>query len=135
MAQITSHIPVSPAPADFRAAFGTAAGIQGWWAQNATFEGDRIHLLFHKGDVVVNMHFTLDRVDDEVVQWTCTENLNPVWPGTTLTWTRTASGIDFAHAGFAEDQSPPFKMTAEGWKPFFASLESWLRTGQGQPMA
>jgi hypothetical protein len=108
-------------------------GLIGWWAVDADL-GDEEHTLrFDKNGRVVTMRFRVDHVDDQRVQWTCLENGNPVWPGTTLTWRLSDGHLHLEHAGFHEQESPPYQMTVDGWQHFMASLVSWLETGAGQP--
>jgi hypothetical protein len=74
---------------------------------------------------------------DDPVRWACLDNGNPVWPGTTLEFRTEAEegGVAFTlvHDGFAEDQSPPFQMTRDGWGHFVSSLKAYCETGTGQP--
>lgn len=131
MHSIKTTIP-TPAGSD-RMIEALTSGLRGWWAQDMD-SADGCHTMrFVKGDRQVEMVFRVDEVADTRVRWTCTANGNPVWPGTTLTWTHIDGAIEFEHAGFGEDQSPPFQMTVDGWKHFHASLASWLETGAGQP--
>ena len=82
----------------------------------------------------VTMRFRVDALDaGQRVLWTCTDNGNPVWPGTTLEWTVDGSTLRFRHDGFPEDQSPPFKMTADGWAALMGSLTAYTETGTGAP--
>jgi uncharacterized protein YndB with AHSA1/START domain len=122
-------------------ALSTPAGIRGWWSKDSDIseavEGEH-EMRFDKGGNTVLMKFRVDALDvGELVRWTCTENGNPVWKGTTLTWKISAANdgcrVAFAHEGFAEDQSPPYKMTVQGWNHIVNSLRSYLEGGQGQP--
>ena len=83
------------------------------------------------------MKFRDDALDGERrVAWSCTDNANPEWVGSALTWEITprdgGSRLTFTHDGFAAG-GPPYEMTAEGWKHFMASLKSYADTGSGQP--
>lgn len=127
----------TPATPDaIRAALTTETGLAGWWAKDsdvAAGPGGEHELRFVKGERTVVMRFRVDTVADDRVRWTCTANGNPIWPGTTLEWTFGDGRIRFEHAGFAEDQSPPYAMTVDGWKHFAGSLASYLSAGTGQP--
>ncbi len=123
-----------------QAALTTAAGIHGWWASDAEIgegQGSEHILRFVKGEQTVTMKFRVDRDAPGEVAWTCTDNGNPVWPGTTLRWKWQEEGdgarLVFEHAGFAEAASPPYQMTVGGWEHFIGSLRSYLETGEGQP--
>lgn len=133
MPALTHTFATSTTPERFLAALHTAEGLNGWWAKDGDI-GETGHTLrFNKGGNVVSMVFRVDEATGDRVRWTCTDNANPVWPGTTLTWTRAEGGIEFEHAGFAEDKSPPFQMTADGWQHVHNSLAAYLSTGVGQP--
>lgn len=134
MHSITARIPSTASVAEFHRALTTPEGLRGWWARDASVDGPSIHLVFDKGGTKVHMRFRVEQVDDHEVRWTCTENGNPVWPGTTLRWTRSEGAVEFEHAGFAENVSPPFKMTEAGWAPLFDSLEAHLAGRPGAPI-
>ncbi len=121
-------------------AVATAAGIQEWWCRDcdiATRVGGKHHMRFDKEGTRVNMQFKVDElVPNERVSWTCTENDNPVWVGSTLTWEIQPAGdgaeVSFRHDGFAAG-GPPYEATLQGWVMFMKSLESVLAGGQGTP--
>jgi uncharacterized protein YndB with AHSA1/START domain len=130
-------------PATAQAAYdavATAAGIKGWWAKVGTVSekvGGTTELRFDKGGQIVVMKFRVDALEpDRMVRWTCTENANPVWNGTTLTWAIDDMGdrrvIHFAHDGFSQG-GPPYDMTVEGWTHFNSSLEAYLAGRGGMP--
>ncbi len=122
-------------------AVATPAGLRGWWCRDADLAdaaGGHHQLRFQKEGQLVKMDFDVDTLDPSgTIAWTCTANGNPVWPGTTLTWSLTRSeggvALHFEHAGFPEDQSPPYKMTAQVWHHFMASLKAYTESGQGMP--
>lgn len=123
-----------------RAAINTGAGVRGWWAKDATVgqgEGSYHELRFDKGGNTVVMKFRVDIDAPDKITWTCTDNANPVWPGTSLTWSLSADGdrtnVVFEHAGFTEADSAPYRMTADGWEHFIESLRAYTETGTGQP--
>ncbi len=139
--QPIEHRIVTPATA--RTAYdavATDAGIKGWWAKvGAVAEdvGGTVELHFTKEDRNVTMTFRVDALQPErLVRWVCTDNGNPVWKGSTLTWTIDDRGNDrlvrFAHAGFAGG-GPPYDMTVDGWKVFMKSLEGYLAGRGGTP--
>jgi hypothetical protein len=121
-------------------AVATSTGIKGWWAkvgEVAEHVGGTTELRFDKGGQVAVMRFRVDLLDpNRTVRWTCVENVNPVWPETTLTWTISDAGdhrvVRFVHEAFKAG-GPPYDMTVEGWKPFNASLESFLAGRGGSP--
>ncbi len=121
-------------------AVATSNGIKSWWAKVGTVAaavGGATELRFDKGGRIAVMKFRVDVLDpNRMVRWTCSENANPVWPNTTLTWTIRNSGdhrvVSFAHEGFTQG-GPPYDMTVDGWKPFNASLESYLSGSGGTP--
>lgn len=131
MPSITTTIE-TPATRD-RMVQALTSGLSGWWAKDMDSADGTHTMRFVKGDRQVQMVFRVDEVTPDRVRWTCTDNGNPVWPGTTLTWALRDGAIEFEHAGFGEDQSPPFQMTVEGWKHFHSSLASWLESGSGEP--
>lgn len=130
-------------PASARAAYdavATSAGIKGWWATVGTVAetvGGATELRFDKGGRIAVMNFRVDTLDpNRMVQWICTDNANPVWKGSTLTWTIEDAGdrrvVRFVHDGLTGG-GPPYDMTVDGWKVFNASLESWLAGRGGTP--
>lgn len=121
-------------------ALTTPNGIRGWWSKDSevgTGEGANHELRFLKEGNTVNMKFKVEEVSSDRVRWRCTDNGNPVWVDTTLTWEAHRDGsqtrVRFTHDGFKGEPSPPYAMTVEGWKHFCASLKSFLETGAGQP--
>ena len=129
--------------AAFRAALTTTEGINGWWSLRADIAegrqgvGGEHTLQFDKGGDQVVMKFRVDAVEDDRVVWTCLDNGNPVWPGTTLTWRLDSGAVHFEQAGFADQWigTPPHQMTIgpNGWGHFMNSLQSYLAGGGGQP--
>lgn len=121
-------------------AVATDRGIKGWWARVGTVAdtvGDTTELQFAKDDRNVTMTFRVDALEpDRLVRWVCTDNGNPVWKGSTLTWAIDDRGNDrlvrFTHDGFAGG-GPPYDMTVEGWKMFMASLDGYLAGRGGMP--
>src|SRR5687767_7950019 len=79
--------------ADSRAAYdavATAAGIKGWWARNSDVgeaPGSQTELRFTKPDMSAVMSFDVTGMEPgRRVEWTCTKNSNPIWPGSKLIW-------------------------------------------------
>jgi uncharacterized protein YndB with AHSA1/START domain len=130
-------------PASPQAAYeavATKPGIQGWWCKDcdvATKAGGSHHMRFDKQGTLVNMRFIVDELDEnKSVVWTCIDNDNPIWKGSTLTWTFAkspeGSRVSFVHDGFADGGSP-YEATMQGWVMFMKSLETYLAGGQGSP--
>ena len=122
-------------------AFTTVEGIRGWWCTRCdevgTAVGERHELKFHKGDQVVVMKFVTEVLEpSRQVTWRCTENGNPAWVGSRITWKISpadgGSRIQLLHQGFAMG-GPPYDMTVQGWGPFVKSLQAYLDTGAGRP--
>ena len=122
------------------AAVATRAGLQGWWCKDcdiANEPGGSHHMRFDKQGTLVNMHFVVDELHEpKSVVWSCTDNDNPIWKGSTLSWTIApapkGSRVSFVHEGFAQG-GPPYEATMEGWSMFMKSLESYLAGGKGSP--
>lgn len=72
-------------------ALTTAAGLQGWWAKDCDVGqgvGDEHELRFVKQDRLVAMRFRVEVLEPGArVRWTCIDNGNPIWVGSTLEWT------------------------------------------------
>lgn len=136
MTAIRHELNVQATGADILKALTTAEGIRAWWAKDADIGKDNHELRFDKDGNVVTMKFRVDHVTDEEVKWTCTENANPVWPGTTLVWRWSRKDektlLSFEHSGFSESESPPYQMTVQGWTHFVESLRRYLDDGSGQ---
>jgi uncharacterized protein YndB with AHSA1/START domain len=127
------------APAAYRA-IATPEGIQAWWAKDSrvgTAKGEPVELQFNKPDMTAVMKFTVSDIQpDRRVEWTCTENTNPIWPGSKLAWEVQPSGsgsaVRFRHDGFS-DGGPPYDMTVQGWQLFIDSLRAYLDGGTPAP--
>ena len=141
---IEHQLDLQASPATVYNALATPEGIQGWWCKEceiATAVGGLHTLNFVKGDRTVVMKFAVaELIPGEKVAWTCTENGNPAWIGTTLTFEIKAEGagstLSFVHGNFSEQWkgSPPYTMTVDGWVPFMNSLQAYCETEVGQPM-
>jgi hypothetical protein len=70
------------------------------------------------------------------VEWTCTQNTNPIWPGSKLVWqvepAPRGSVVHFSHDGFSAG-GPPYDRTVEGWQLYMDSLKAYLDGGEAQP--
>ena len=138
MSRYTQTLRPTASAEAIRQALTTAQGIQGWWARQADIApgvGGQHTLTFDKGDQTVVMRFRVDTIDAGRVRWTCTDNGNPVWPGTHLEWRIADNQIHFEHGGFADGTAgtPPHQMTVDTWPMLMASLQAFLETGVGQP--
>lgn len=140
MNDFTTSIDTAADSAAFVAALTTTQGINGWWslrAEVAPGVGGEHTLRFDKGGTEVVMKFRVDGIEDNRVSWTCLDNDNPVWPGTTLTWTLADGAVTFRQAGFADQWvgTPPYEMTIGpgGWGHFMTSLRAYLAGDKGQP--
>lgn len=141
MTTIRHEMSLAATPDQVLAAVTTREGVVGWWAKDADVGvgvGATHELRFAKDGRTVVMRFEVTEISPERVVWRCADNGNPVWPGTTLTFSAQAASAGatefrFAHAGFAEDSSPPYAMTVDGWSHFMASLRQFVETGTGMP--
>jgi len=141
MTTIRHEINVSATPDAAFQALTSQEGIEGWWAKDCDIgegSGGEHELRFQKEGQSVHMRFRVEEASPgKQVTWRCVENGNPVWAGTTLSWKLESTGagtsIDFSHSGFAEDQSPPYTMTVQGWQHFVGSLQAYLDGSAGQP--
>lgn len=121
-------------------AIATQAGIAAWWTRTSTVgeaPGQSTELTFDKGDRVAVMNFTTEAVETgRLLRWKGGENANPIWPGTTLTWSIEDLGecrqVRFVHDGFATG-GPAFAATVDGWREFLVSLQSHLAGKGGSP--
>ncbi|MCI0571564.1 MAG: SRPBCC domain-containing protein [Myxococcaceae bacterium] len=141
MNPIAHELHIQGTPDEVFHAVSTTEGLNGWWAKDgraAAQVGGLAELRFDKGGRVVPMTFRIDALEPgRRVAWTCTQNGNPEWIGTTLTWElEAASGgnttLRFVHAGFQKGASS-YNMTADGWKHFMSSIKAFVETGTGQP--
>ena len=118
-------------------------GIQGWWCQNSSVAENLSgisKLTFNKQGTLVNMEFRTDALENgKRVMWTCTNNDNPSWIGTSLNFNFETEGeitlINFSHSGFdtnsANDEMQ--KTISDTWVFFMNSLKSFCEKGKGQP--
>jgi uncharacterized protein YndB with AHSA1/START domain len=140
MEPIQHTLNLSASPEVVYRAVATPEGIQGWWcadSDRATRAGDETELRFVKDGKPVTMRFRVDVLEpDQRVAWTCIANANPIWVGSTLSWTiRRRNGgttLEFSHGGLTAG-GPPYDMTVQGWQHFMASLSRYVETGTGQP--
>ena len=140
MQPITREIQVKADAATAYRAFATPDGIKAWWAKDSqvgTAVGQAVQLRFNKPDMTAVMKFNVTDVQPgQRVEWTCTENTNPIWPGSRLAWEVEAAGggsiVRFGHDGFS-DGGPPYDMTVEGWQFFLDSLKAYLNGGSPTP--
>ncbi|MBV7328135.1 SRPBCC domain-containing protein [Chloroflexi bacterium TSY] len=134
---------INAAPEKVYQAIASAAGIQGWWSKDSTIAsavGGQQILNFVKDGQPVVMKFNIDELTpSKKIIWTCTENGNPTWIGTTLTFEmkENNSGTDFSfvHGNFDEkwQGTPPYQSNVTIWQHFMNSLKSYCETGTGQP--
>lgn len=119
----------------------TPEGLRGWWSKDCDIgagPGEENVLRFDKGGQKITMRFRIDKQDPAEVAWTCIDNGNPAWIGTTLRFEITPDGdgasVAIRHEGFeVPDDHPAFKMTAQGWEHFAGSLGRFVESGEGQP--
>ena len=121
-------------------AFATPQGIKAWWAKDSqvgTAAGQPVVLHFNKPDMSAVMKFDVtDGQPGRRIEWTCTENTNPIWPGSKLAWevvpAASGSTVRLTHEGFS-DGGAPYDMTVEGWQHFVDSLKAYLDGGTPTP--
>jgi uncharacterized protein YndB with AHSA1/START domain len=139
MDTIQHDLTVKASPESAFQAVGTEAGIKAWWARNgqvAEVEGGPIELRFdHKG-MKATMKFDLTRLErGRLVEWTCRENSNAIWPGSKLTWcvepATGGSAVHFEHEGLKEGGN--YDEIVQGWQYFMNSLEAYLNGGTPTP--
>jgi hypothetical protein len=134
MADIQHTIESNATLAEAYAAAAEESGIQAWWTDRARVGdevGAPVHLQFEKGDMIVDMAFVIETLEpNRRVVWRCTENVNPVWPGTRIEWLveeqSEGTRLTLTHSGFSEAGSPPYQMTVEGWPMFVERLREHL---------
>lgn len=125
------------------AAVATQQGVNAWWAKKGTVAeniGGKSKLIFNKQGKLVEMGFeTLDFVPNKRVEWLCTENANPAWHSTKITYELTPNEngciLNFSHSMFSSrwNNDEAFKMTQGGWLHFMKSLKLYCETGGGEP--
>ena len=133
MGPITHEISVKADAQKAFSAVATQTGIQAWWAKDSevgTQAGEPVRLQFNKPDMTAVMKFDVSDVQPgRRVEWTCTENTNPIWPGSKMSWevepTGSGSVVRFRHDGFSAGGAP-YQMTVEGWQFFVDSLKAYL---------
>jgi uncharacterized protein YndB with AHSA1/START domain len=140
MQAISHELQVKADPQAAYKAIATPEGIKAWWAKDSqvgTVVGQPVVLQFNKPDMTAVMKFDVTDVQPgRRVEWTCTENTNPIWPGSKLAWevvpSSSGSTVRFEHQGFS-DGGPPYDMTVEGWQLFIDSLKAYLDGGTPSP--
>ena len=139
---IERQIEINATPKKVFEAITSPAGIHGWWSHNSAIAKDIgvEHILYFvkQGHSIV-MKFRLDKKGSNHVVWTCTENGNPAWVGTTLEFKLNGLGsgtqVNFTHIGWNEQfkDTPLYVSVPPTWDAFMASLKSYCETGAGQP--
>jgi uncharacterized protein YndB with AHSA1/START domain len=140
MEPITREVQAQVDPQMAYDSVATPEGIKAWWAKDSevgTLVGQPVMLRFNKPDMTAVMRFDVtDLQPGRRVEWTCTENSNPIWPGSKLIWEVEPAGngskVSFRHEGFS-DGGPPYDMTVEGWDFFLGSLSAHLNGGAPSP--
>ena len=140
---IVEKIKIDTGAEKLYAALATQEGMEGWWCKDcdiATEVGEKSNMRFIKEGNLVKMQFRMDTLKaNEVVSWTCSDNANPAWIGTTLTFQLKkmddGAGVLFTHANWDEkwNDQPPYTQTRDTWGLFMQSLKSYCETGVGQP--
>ena len=97
-------------------------------------------MYFVKEGHSIVMKFRVDEMEaGKKVTWTCTENGNPAWVGTTLRFElgneNGGTQVIFTHAGWDEKfkDTPLYVSVPPTWDAFMGSLKSYCETGVGQP--
>lgn len=140
---IVHQIEIISPPAKVYEAITTSKGIQGWWAQNsdiATRPGNQHTMNFVKEGNAVVMKFRVDDMQaNQKVSWTCTENGNPAWVGTTIQFDLAKNNgntqLKFSHLGWDKkfEGTPLYVSVGPTWEAFMGSLKRYCETGVGQP--
>ncbi|PCJ63470.1 MAG: hypothetical protein COA79_01270 [Planctomycetota bacterium] len=123
-------------------ALSTTKGVSGWFSKNSTVESKvkgKIKLIFFKGSPnSVTMKFVINKLDkNKTIVWTCTENGDEAWVGSTLTWDLSKKGsVKFKHSNFDKkyEKSKNIENIKNGWKHFILkSFKNYCETGKGSP--
>lgn len=124
-------------------AVSTQNGVNGWWAKEgmvAEEVGKPSKLIFNKQGRLVEMGFETTALEENaLVEWLCTENANPAWHGTKITYRISVSNegctLNFCHSNFDPkwNSHETFEMTKGGWQHFMNSLKKYCETGIGEP--
>jgi hypothetical protein len=114
-------------------ALTTQAGLRGWFAETAVFDGTHARFTFARPEITRTVSFRVDRCDERGVVMTCTaEENNPEWRGTKLAISVEGNRVRLVHSGYpAKDEC--YERCVQGWAYFMPSLKSYLETGRGTP--
>lgn len=131
----------SAEPAVVYRAVASEAGHRAWWAMDCDVGdamGSTCEMRFNKNGSLVLMKFRIDALhEDRCVRWTCTDNDNPAWKGSTLEWRIDEhdgkTRLRLVHAGFATG-GPPYEGTKAGWPHFMTSLRNYVEGRGGSPL-
>jgi len=132
-------------PAAVYAALTTPEGLRGWWTQDCDVQaktGDTNHFRFGPN----HKDMRIERLEPgHEVRWLCTGAHIAVdqltrrdeWVGTQPVFRLTPQGngwtrLDFEHIGLVPNFEC-YTLCCDGWRYFLASLEQFVKTGQGTP--
>ena len=133
MYTIENTIEIAAPASKILAALTTEAGLRGWFAESATFDGTHATFTFARPEITRSVSFSVDRCDARGIVMSCTaEHNNPEWRGTTLAMSVESNRVRLVHAGYpAKDEC--YERCVQGWAYFMPSLKAYVETGRGTP--
>jgi uncharacterized protein YndB with AHSA1/START domain len=137
MTDFVHSVPIQASPERVFAAFGTEAGMKGWWTGDTTMTpkvGGNAEFGFDERQMVFRM-----RVDEispgKTVRLSCTGD-HPEWAGTTLEWRVDAAAdgsvLHFTHRGWRGVTD--FAASCNSmWGQLIYRLKRFVETGKPDP--
>jgi hypothetical protein len=124
-----------------REAVSTSKGLASFWTSDSTAEpvaGSEAKFGFEGAPM--GLRFSVDKIDDNGVDWTCVEGF-PGWNETTVSWgfgdepEHGGTRVLFRHAGFADDQ-PDWDVASvtSTWAKVLERLKVYVETGTAEPV-
>ena len=138
MARILFELEIDAPARQVADALTTRQGIAGWWTDDVTLP-DGVGATMTLGFPVAPVPFRLrvDQADERRVAWRSVGDFPPHWAGTEVIWTLTptkeATTVRFAHDGWASDDGP-FGTSALTWGRLMDTLKQFAETGAAAPL-
>lgn len=122
------------------AALATAAGVAGWWTEEARGDdrvGGRLEFAFRTpgGELLGGFVMEVRELAPDAIAWRCLEG-PAEWIGTDIVFRLSRSGdqtiVAFAHRGWREAVEFTAHCSTK-WAVFLLSLRELVETGRGRP--
>ena len=134
MADVLHQVGIKASPADIYMVLTEEKGLQSWWSQHSSVDGDNLSVSFYNNMVTFKLRVTESEPNQKVV-W-AVEGGPPDWANTTITWTISEQDgqtfLHLAHRGFASTEGN-FANVIYNWGWYVTSIKFLLEKEEGMP--